>query len=582
MSSKRTKKTIIEGWLKKLKEHAKIKMFGSAMNKRYFALDIVNATFTYSTGKNSKPSAVIPLRDIIDLKNILEPEIAKEWQFMFKVMTREREYQLFAQTKAEKEMWVHAFSTILKYKNKAADIKKQESERPSNKQLEIGMENEGFDASEEDSNEENKQSHGSRSPQRNGDFMEANPRQLQVRKELSQKSDSDISTGRDNERNQVVDDIDEDSDDDKANRKSFQDKEDEEEYPKSVAKQTSLKDKKIISKKKIKSTRSSVEKKREQTSSERQNENKQKLRDKLLESENKLNEEVKKRMMPTGSKRRHSPEIIEDDSPRSIDDEPKIEEAKQNIRRKKSNDYDIDMKNTSTQQHNHRDNSDNDDEIDIDKIIKRTGPKETIQLEMPSLNDEGISKETLPYFNGFLNPLISKERQKNAEKPIKAKPMIKVKNIVKMDKNEDLLARWDKKYGQTSRPETKDDWADDSNQPKLATLRMDKFKSQEVNNKYVENVLANQKMSNGEEFEENWDEEDGSPIKAGTDHNSFQKVNKENKEYRRPDIVPAQTSKTKKKKKSKKTKVNTEVIQSDPFAHPKPINDGDFDLNWDE
>jgi hypothetical protein len=52
MSSKRTKKTIIDGWLKKIKEKAKVKIFGSATNKRWFALDIVNATFTYSSGKN--------------------------------------------------------------------------------------------------------------------------------------------------------------------------------------------------------------------------------------------------------------------------------------------------------------------------------------------------------------------------------------------------------------------------------------------------------------------------------------------------------------------------------------------------
>lgn len=532
--------------------------------------------------KTNKASTVIPLRDIVDLRNILEPEMAKEWQYMFMVMTKERNYHLSAQTKAEKEMWVHAFNTILKYKNKAADIKKQESERPSNRELEMGMENEGFDASEEDSDEEQKQSRGRRSPQRNGDYMEANPRQLQTRKEPSQKSGSDISTGRDDDQNQVVDDIDDDSDDNVNKRRVHDEEEEEDEPPKFVANQTSLRDKKVISKKKIKSRKSSVEKKREQTSSERRNEHKQKVRDEFLDNDMKLNEEVKRRMMPISSKRRKSPEIIESESPRSIDEEPKIEEVKQKVKRKKSEDYDIDMKNTSSQQNNNRDNSDNEEEIDIDKIIKRTGPKETMQLEMPSLDDEGISKETLPYFNAFLNPLISKGKQNNVEKQIKAKPMIKVKNIVKIDKNEDLLARWDKKYGQTGRPVTKDDWNGEDNQPKLATLRMDKFKSQEVNNKYVENVLANQKVPNGEEFEENWDEEDGSPIKADTDYTSFQKVNKENKEYRRPDFVPAQVSKPKKKKKSKKPKVNTELIQGDPFANPKPVNDEDFDLNWDE
>jgi len=40
------KKTIIEGWLKKVKEKSK-----SSTNKRWFGLDIVNAIFTYSNGK---------------------------------------------------------------------------------------------------------------------------------------------------------------------------------------------------------------------------------------------------------------------------------------------------------------------------------------------------------------------------------------------------------------------------------------------------------------------------------------------------------------------------------------------------
>lgn len=42
------KKTIIEGWLKKVKEKSKNK---NNTNKRWFGLDIVNAIFTYSNGK---------------------------------------------------------------------------------------------------------------------------------------------------------------------------------------------------------------------------------------------------------------------------------------------------------------------------------------------------------------------------------------------------------------------------------------------------------------------------------------------------------------------------------------------------
>ena len=50
MSSKTTKKTIIEGWLKKRKNDSSLKLLGG-MVKRWFALDIVNATFTYASSK---------------------------------------------------------------------------------------------------------------------------------------------------------------------------------------------------------------------------------------------------------------------------------------------------------------------------------------------------------------------------------------------------------------------------------------------------------------------------------------------------------------------------------------------------
>jgi hypothetical protein len=71
----------------------------------------------------NKASKVIPLRDIIDLTNTDGPEFDKEWQYSFTVVTKDREYFLFAQTRDDKEMWMHAFNTILKYKHKAAEDK---------------------------------------------------------------------------------------------------------------------------------------------------------------------------------------------------------------------------------------------------------------------------------------------------------------------------------------------------------------------------------------------------------------------------------------------------------------------------
>ena len=94
MSSK-NKKTIIESWLKKKKKGSSIL---GTFNKRWFALDIVNAVFTYSSGKNKKPNKTIPLRDIISLEVVNDPvdRDPKEWEHNFIVNTKERPFSLFA------------------------------------------------------------------------------------------------------------------------------------------------------------------------------------------------------------------------------------------------------------------------------------------------------------------------------------------------------------------------------------------------------------------------------------------------------------------------------------------------------
>jgi hypothetical protein len=235
------------------------------------------------------------------------------------------------------------------------------------------------------------------------------------------------------------------------------------------------------------------------------------------------------------------------------------------------------MNDTPPKQKHSRKISEHELDIDIDKITKRKGPKETMQLEMVSDKIEGMSDGALSYFTGFLNPLASKERHKQADKQVKAKPMIKFKNIIKIDKNEDLLATWDKKYNQVNKTVvTKDDWGNEDSMPAMAKVISNKTMSHVVVNEYVENVLANQHIPNGEEFEENWDEEDGSPMH---DKNKFRKVNKENK-HSRPDLISGNAGTKKKKHKKKITRKG--IVQNNSLAYPKPVNDEDFDENWDE
>lgn len=79
------------------------KMFSSGTTKRWFTLDIVNATFAYSSGKGKgSTKKSIAIRDISDLDT--EPRWAantgdkkkKEWSYGFEVVTRERTFKMWA------------------------------------------------------------------------------------------------------------------------------------------------------------------------------------------------------------------------------------------------------------------------------------------------------------------------------------------------------------------------------------------------------------------------------------------------------------------------------------------------------
>lgn len=533
MNSKQ-KKTIIEGWLKKVKEKAKSKTVGNT-NKRWFALDIVNAVFTYANGKNKKASKTIPLRDIIDF---VEPEdsTGKEWDNKFAVITREREYYLFAQTKNEKEMWAHAFRTILKYKYKE---KEQHKEPTPDPQLDMGEEKDGFSESEGEDHEEEKYDRREQSDEEDrGDFMTANAGHLahsKAKPKPDQKEDRHFD--------RRAPDL-EDSDDTSS----------DEESPKTNSKKERLK---------------IGEKMRQEMQTQEQ------------EFRKKLNPQGSKK--PTSKKQIKEAEIIEDEDA-DLSDEDHSEEEGPNREQKKEQRY-------SQKEKMVKDSRDRKPEpevnLNIDEIVKKSGPKETIKLEMPTPKIEEKKDEPLPYFNGFL----PKPQGKDASKPKldlqpnppKQKKVIKVNKIKKKD-NEDLLSRWDKKYGVEKKQIPRDEWGNeihsDQQREDQPPQIVEKPKPEVSKKEYVENILAHQNQANGGEFEDNWDDEEGSPIREAVDSTKYQKFNKENTKYRHPDIPMDKISKRKSKKKGKK---KVKVIKNNNQDMVQPAQGGgEFDMNWDD
>jgi hypothetical protein len=126
--------TMIEGWLKKKKSDSR-KHFFSNFTKRWFTLDIKNALFSYSSAQNKKSKKDIPLREFVDVKELDFSETQpKDWGYEFCVITKDRTYQLFAQTEEFKKMWVKAFQTILELKNPDKKQKKRKSKKKKKKE----------------------------------------------------------------------------------------------------------------------------------------------------------------------------------------------------------------------------------------------------------------------------------------------------------------------------------------------------------------------------------------------------------------------------------------------------------------
>jgi len=89
-------------------------MFGK-LNKRWFKLDVINASFSYASGVSKNASKTIPMWDIECVICEDADKEVKEWQYFFQVKTTTWEYGLYAQNKAERDMWLLAFETLLKF-----------------------------------------------------------------------------------------------------------------------------------------------------------------------------------------------------------------------------------------------------------------------------------------------------------------------------------------------------------------------------------------------------------------------------------------------------------------------------------
>lgn len=137
------KTPIVEGWLKKKKSEGS-KNFFSKFTKRWFVLDTKNAIFTYTTGKGKSEQKAIPLREFMNVEEPTESgeKRPKGWEFEFIVVTQSRNFQLFAQTQEEKQLWIDAFQEILKLRNSDSEDdkkkkKKKDKKKKKKKELDI-------------------------------------------------------------------------------------------------------------------------------------------------------------------------------------------------------------------------------------------------------------------------------------------------------------------------------------------------------------------------------------------------------------------------------------------------------------
>ena len=253
-------------------------------------------------------------------------------------------------------------------------------------------------------------------------------------------------------------------------------------------------------------------------------------------------------------RKRNEAEIVGDEN--DSDDLPSERDQKKEERYKMKEKLEEEQK-------SHKDRSKGKDaHIELQDIVK--GPRETIKLEMPSppkMQQSNDNNEPLPYFNGFL----PKPNKKKIEGPKYEVTHKRVKEEPPSNKeidndNEDLLARWEKKLTKkkpTHKPVREDEWGIEINSDEeKQQQKVQIVPPKPIKQGYVENVLANQPNANGDEFEDNWDDDDDedSPIYNNVDSTQYQKYGKENNtKFRHPDIPDEHGRKGKKKRRKHKS-----------------------------
>ena len=78
-----------------MKSKEKKSIFGNQV-KRWFILDVINATFSYAKKKGKSASKTIAIWDIEECWQEGEDDGLKEWLYEFRVKTKQWEFSLFA------------------------------------------------------------------------------------------------------------------------------------------------------------------------------------------------------------------------------------------------------------------------------------------------------------------------------------------------------------------------------------------------------------------------------------------------------------------------------------------------------
>uniref|UniRef100_A0A7S3J3V2 PH domain-containing protein n=1 Tax=Euplotes harpa TaxID=151035 RepID=A0A7S3J3V2_9SPIT len=496
----------------------------------------------------------------------------KEWEFDFIVVTKDRSYHLFASSKAEKEMWVHAFNTILKYKRKAEEVKQTQShKREEHKHQEVRSEDEDFNEAEGEGEAEEDEEEDLTDPQsrpnrpmvkkNEGDYMEDDGRRMIRNPKLDKKHHPTSE--------------DENAEEDKQ---PSDDSEPERPSKASANKNSKPAPKEIREPKRPNSRDRNKEIPKEELRKKQEVEERQRVREELIRRQKEDEEELRRRMNMPVRKRKNSPEVIVDE-PSDGENESR---EKENKSLKSSEAKPATEKEKRKAKNRPAEKLDEFNECDALEMIK-SGYSQPVKLDPPSPpNLKEIEKnDPPPFFAGFTN-----STQKNLIKnsvTTRAKPVIKPKNIQKSEEVGDLLSEWENKYGKQSKqaniwdhkhPEQAFQPPSQPSNPK----NKEKFEKP----KYVENVLASHPKANGEDFEDNWDEDDDTHPSEHSHKAQMKSLESGNKSsgiptdaYPHPDIPEDSAKKQKDKKKKSKKKM--------PAADgASSVHGEDFDLNWDD